>query len=53
MGLRLHLSLRLRTQRNLVLWDRRLLWCGILAWRCLGGCLILDSRGTLYWIREH
>jgi|HubBroStandDraft_6_1064221.scaffolds.fasta_scaffold03504_9 hypothetical protein len=53
MGLRLHLSLRLRTQRNLVLRDRRLLWCGILTRRCLGDCLILYSRGTMYWVREH
>jgi hypothetical protein len=52
-GLRLELGLGLGTERYLVLWNRRLRWCRILAWRSLGGCFILSCGQTLHWIRNH
>jgi hypothetical protein len=49
-GLRLDLGMGLRTDRYSVLWDRRLLWRWILAWRRLHRHFILGCWCTVNWI---
>jgi hypothetical protein len=53
LGLGLELRVCLRTNGYFVLWERRPLWCCILAGRRLGRCFILCYLQTLNWICSH